>query len=282
MPLSVTNIATGNVIQAVDVSQFYSLLTGAMTDQAVTLKNQVIAGSAQATNQVPLTVQGVNGQTADLFDVKQFGGTVAFGVSAAGAITFAGGLTVNTGGISVTGTSTFVSGGVQIQAGGLVITAGGLSVSAGGMALNGTLNYNGNNLSTGAFGAFTPWTVGITQGATTPSFTNQGSTYQQIGKLVIASCNVTATSAGSAGNDIIISSLPVAPKLSGQFVTVGAATYFRTGVTPYVGSAIPVSSTNVKFVMNNGTGGYLGNANGPSFAVANGDVISFLLVYESS
>lgn len=128
MPLDISGVVTGQVIQAAHITQFYNLLTGLMTDQVVTLKNQVTVGGNQGTGVTPLVVQGVSGQTADLFDVKQFGGTIAFGVSAAGAITFSSGVTVSSGGIVVTGASNFVTGGVTVQAGGLWVQAGGLGI----------------------------------------------------------------------------------------------------------------------------------------------------------
>lgn len=150
MPLNATNIVTGDIILATDVIQFYNLFTGVMTDQAVTLKSQVTIGGNHAANVVPLVVQGVSGQTANLFAVQQFSGSVAFGVSSTGSVTFGGAVTVSGGGVTITGASTFVSGGVTVQAGGLTVTAGGLTVAAGGATIGGLLTAQSGALLTGS------------------------------------------------------------------------------------------------------------------------------------
>ena len=126
-----------------------------------------------------------------------------------------------------------------------------------------------------------PSTPTITQGGTTPSATITNQSYMQQGKRLQAHLTLTATSAGGAGNDIIISSLPVASRFSGGFVKVGEVTYSRAaGAGLHLGFAYAVTSTTIKFLVTAGTGGYLGNTNGPSFAVANGDQIDIDLDYE--
>lgn len=130
--------------------------------------------------------------------------------------------------------------------------------------------------------AFTAWTPALTQGGTNPTSTNNGSTYSQRGKWVSASVSLGVTSAGSAGNDIEISTLPVAAKyVGGGYGVIGNFVLVHSG-SIYVGVVCTMSQTIVKLLASANTGGFLGNTNGPSFALANGDVFDMHLDYEAA
>lgn len=66
MALSNTGISSGSSpIAATHVSQFFDLLTGAMTDQAVTIKNALtVGGGSEGIGTPKVTLVGLGGQTA--------------------------------------------------------------------------------------------------------------------------------------------------------------------------------------------------------------------------
>src|SRR2546426_5843947 len=100
MPLSSTNIQVGNIVKSADIIQFFNLFTGAMTDQAVSLKNQVTVGGNQGASTPAFTINGVSGQTADYFDITAFGGAAGgiFKIPSSGVLTLGSGLTITSGG----------------------------------------------------------------------------------------------------------------------------------------------------------------------------------------
>jgi hypothetical protein len=127
------------------------------------------------------------------------------------------------------------------------------------------------------FGAWTSWTPTVSQtGART--ITNQQSRFLQVGKLVNLYAGVTITNAGSAGDTIVIS-LPVAPALPNNGL-LGSFWYVRTTGIRYVGSAIWSSVLQLAFLQSEATAGALGGA--PSFATANGDLLSVQFTYEAA
>jgi hypothetical protein len=71
------------------VTQFYDLLTGSMTDQTVTLKNTLTVGGNQATNAHLLTLIGVGSQTGDFLRVIPSGAsTPTFAIDSDGKMTY--------------------------------------------------------------------------------------------------------------------------------------------------------------------------------------------------
>lgn len=91
MPLSTTGIADGlSPIAAAAVLQFYNLLTGAITDQPVTLRNRTALGGNQGTTDNTLTLAGVTAQSGlQLRLLKLLGdANPSFGVSIDGVISF--------------------------------------------------------------------------------------------------------------------------------------------------------------------------------------------------
>ena len=64
MPLDTTGIVDGDSpIAAAHITQFYNLLTGAMTDQPVNLRNRVTLGGNQVATDNTLTLVGITAQT---------------------------------------------------------------------------------------------------------------------------------------------------------------------------------------------------------------------------
>jgi len=63
----------------------YGQISGFISSTSPSLTNASI--STTATTTVPLTINGIASQTADLFDVKNSAGTLLFGVSSSGAVT---------------------------------------------------------------------------------------------------------------------------------------------------------------------------------------------------
>lgn len=94
MALSETGIADGDSpISAAHITQFYDLLTGAMTDQPVTLKNRVTIGGNQATGDNTLTLVGVAAQTGLLERILKALGDAnpTYGVDASGKVSWGAG-----------------------------------------------------------------------------------------------------------------------------------------------------------------------------------------------
>lgn len=71
--MALTQINSGDDILASNVDQFRELLTGTMTDQAVTLKSTLAIGGNQATNANLVGLVGVASQTGDFLRVTPSG-----------------------------------------------------------------------------------------------------------------------------------------------------------------------------------------------------------------
>jgi hypothetical protein len=200
MPLSVVDVAPGLVIKAAHITQFYSLLTGAMTDQPVTFANTLTVGGSQSAASVPLRAASVAAGTANVFEVRTLPtdanpvlsvsrtGVLSFGAgggtavdatitrTAPGILTVSG-LTINT--LNVTGNT--VLGGVLTVIGGASVggaftmsgdaqVIGNLTVGAGGLNVNGPIVFNGATTagvitasaihSTGTLSVLTQTTIG--------------------------------------------------------------------------------------------------------------------------
>jgi hypothetical protein len=132
-----------------------------------------------------------------------------------------------------------------------------------------------------SFGTWTSWAPACSQGGSTPGVTVNYATYMQLGKMVHVSVYLTFSSSGSAGADIIISTTPVAPRMTAAWMTLGSFTYLRSGVTTYVGSVLATSAALLRFNSSASAGGALLGTS-PSFAVGINDVVSFTLMYEAA
>ena len=89
MALSATGIVAGQGARAAQLSQFYDLLTGIMTDQPVTLKNILSLGGNQSVGSHLLTLTGVASQTGDYLRVMPDGAvTPIFQIDSDGVLNY--------------------------------------------------------------------------------------------------------------------------------------------------------------------------------------------------
>jgi len=107
--------------------------------------------------------------------------------------------------------------------------------------------------------------------------------YAIVGKLAVVQAEVVLTQAGSAGSIITVSGLPAAIQHVNANASIGSVCgsfkYDDTGTANYSGVAVALSADSTAFVVETGSGGgWLGIA--PSLATANGDILSFVLMYE--
>jgi hypothetical protein len=129
--------------------------------------------------------------------------------------------------------------------------------------------------------AWQSWTPVWTQSATISKTINVAQ-YIKIGRLVIASVSLTATSAGTAANRLSVT-LPVTAA-SAVVRTIGSFRYNKAGTGYYSGSTMTLDATHVIF-MQGGPActewlGATGSAN--AAAVAATDTIDFTVMYESA
>lgn len=116
------------------------------------------------------------------------------------------------------------------------------------------------------------WTPTVTQsGAVTLTATY--AKYSCIGSLVYLNAYIAITSAGTTNNIIYVGGLPITPVRDGVY---GSFIVIDTGTGRYVGSASANTSNQVYFTVHN-VGSSVGVA--PNFALANGDIIQFTVIY---
>jgi hypothetical protein len=147
----------------------------------------------------------------------------------------------------------------------------------GNVLTSAQMNAIGNNLLELApfFAAWTSWTPVITQSATV-TITNNRSRYIKVGRLVIATFDVSCTSSGTASNVMAISFSGIAAAAAGNSA-YGSYRIFDAGVTNYVGTLVAASTTAMNFYQD-GNGNPLGF--GQQFT--NGDNVMGTFVYESA
>lgn len=156
--------------------------------------------------------------------------------------------------------------------------------AAGTAWVHGPITSNATSYATGADdqGDFVPmnawevWTPAWTQSATV-SHTVGRAKYVRIGRTIHLLASLTASSAGTSGNAIVVSNFPVAAAATSAIM--GSYRYFDSGNTIYTGAAYGASTTSVNFQVS-GNGNPMGV--NPTFAVASGDVIWFQVTYEAA
>lgn len=85
VPLDATSFIFDGPIKSTDMMQFVNLLTGAMSDQPVTISNTLSVGGDQARAAVPLKVYGSPGHQGDLIEIyPSRAEPVGFGIGAEG------------------------------------------------------------------------------------------------------------------------------------------------------------------------------------------------------
>jgi hypothetical protein len=139
-------------------------------------------------------------------------------------------------------------------------------------AVLGNLLYLGG--TSGVFGSFTPT---LTQGAAL-TLTSVVGRYFQIGKLVIATVNFTINSAGTAGNQMIIGSLPVAALTRG---VPGNGIFIDASASAYSITSIWASSTSASLMATTSTAASPFGA-APAVTAAAGDQVNMTFIYEAA
>jgi hypothetical protein len=121
--------------------------------------------------------------------------------------------------------------------------------------------------------AWTPAVGCVGQNISTPTFTVGAARVVQHGKLAWFWCNMTFTSAGTAGSTILFT-IPAGLTLAtaASFPCIGTFIYVDSGTANYVGAVQVQTTTQLAFIAHNNNGGI---GLGPNFAIANGDVLSF-------
>lgn len=121
---------------------------------------------------------------------------------------------------------------------------------------------------------FGTWTPVITQ-SNTPAQTINRAVFTKVGRLWTGFFHISFTSAGTATNNIFLSGFPVA---ASNLSFGGSFRYFDAGNTIRAGTIIGNTTTQVAFVYD----GY-GNSMGfGDFIIANGDMISGMLTFETA
>lgn len=124
--------------------------------------------------------------------------------------------------------------------------------------------------------AWTSYTPTITQGAAITK-TITYAKWARVNKIVVVEANIALTSAGTASNALTLT-LPIAPATSGIFSMIGSAMFYKASTTlPYILAAV-YDSGSLKFWHETAGGNFFGAV--PAVTVANGDNISFQLIYE--
>lgn len=138
----------------------------------------------------------------------------------------------------------------------------------------------GASVSPSALGSepWLDWIPALTQGVAVTK-TVARARYTRIGRTVIAQFSLAATSAGTAGQNVIVG-LPVAAAV-GSGVMLGAAHFYdASAATRYVIVADLASSTTVWFVHDTGGGNVFGVT--PGVTLASGDEIRGTFTYEAA
>ena len=133
---------------------------------------------------------------------------------------------------------------------------------------------NGKLTTPGAWTSYTP-TVG--QNNASIAKTVNYAKYTQIGKLVIVQVAVSFTAAGTT-NTPVYATLPIAAASAVSYAPNGAFLYEDAGTAFYAGTAGLISDTSTVYFWVHNSGNSLGHV--PTFAVANGDKLSFSMMYE--
>jgi hypothetical protein len=126
------------------------------------------------------------------------------------------------------------------------------------------------------FGTWTAFTPTLSQTASLTLSVATGR-YLQIGKLVIASIDVTINSAGTAGGTMVLGGLPVG---STQHGIAAVGRYFdQSAGTYYLLSGLWSTATTMQFISHLGAGGF---GNNPAVTAAASDTVFLNLAYEAA
>jgi hypothetical protein len=126
--------------------------------------------------------------------------------------------------------------------------------------------------------AWQDWTPTVTQSGSV-AVTVTYARYTLVGNLVVGVGRLAVTGSGSAGNNIIIGGQPTAIQhgnTHGGLSMIGGGAVHDSGTAYYHGALMSVGATDWRILGH--ADGYIGG--NPSFALANGDTISFQAAYE--
>jgi len=126
--------------------------------------------------------------------------------------------------------------------------------------------------------AWTSYTPTVTQGVAvtnTPVYAK----YAQVNKIVLVQVILALTSAGTAASVISVS-LPNTPIVNSLFGVAGSAMFYDLSASkPYVLYPVLTNAPRVvQFWDNTSSGNFFGNS--PGITSANGDVVTFSIMYE--
>lgn len=129
-------------------------------------------------------------------------------------------------------------------------------------------------------GAWTTYTPTLTQSAT-PTKTVTYASYARLGRTIIGSCRLAVTSAGTAGNQVVIG-LPVAAAASvAGSIGSGFVTDASAGPLVYVGMVFLNTTTTAVIYGGGGVASALGVTQFAA-ALASGDAVSIQFCYEAA
>lgn len=128
---------------------------------------------------------------------------------------------------------------------------------------------------------WTAWTPTFTQGSAISISVNWAS-YAKIGKVALVQGNFNILSAGTGGNAMTVGALPssvIPPLRTGSFVMQGGGLFVDASASNQVShmAAVLPTSTQIAFYVQAQTAQFGIN---PSFACANGDALSFFVLFE--
>ncbi len=122
------------------------------------------------------------------------------------------------------------------------------------------------------------WTATLTQGIGV-TFTATQVRYMRLGKLTLLDCHLDVTSAGTGGQPIVITGVPIAIATPANYRAIGWAVISDVTWGVYHAAVMGVGANTLRFSTLGAGNNYLGQV--PNFALANGDGISFGAMYEA-
>ena len=137
-------------------------------------------------------------------------------------------------------------------------------------------------VQTNSLGGWSTWTPQLYQNGNLTS-TTPHARYTRIGDTAIVQAKVSATAAGTAGNQIEIRNLPYSAEAAGDYTVIGNAIYWDGTLRWQLNVETLPTATSIAFGYDSAPfGAYGGGRFGasPSKAVASGNFISFTTTYE--
>lgn len=124
-------------------------------------------------------------------------------------------------------------------------------------------------------GAWRDWTPTVTQGVGV-TVTVSNARYAVIGKVCFLYAKLTLTSAGTAGQAMVVGGIPAGIAPLATYMGVGSFMYYDAGSTYKIGAPVFISDTTLRLRCH--LGGDLGVD--PAITCANTDELTFTIMYE--